>query len=120
MEYKNKKIIGLIEKIAVFNGKSTRKKEIVARIDTGATASAIDARLAAELQPGPIIKTKVVKSSLGTTLRPVIELKLELAGKTLTGQFTVADRSHLKYRVLIGQNLLKDNGFLIDPDKRDA
>jgi hypothetical protein len=29
----------------------------------------------------------------------------------------VADRSHLKYKILIGQNILK-KGFIIDPQKK--
>lgn len=89
----------------------------MARIDTGATKSSVDARLAAELALGPVIKTKLVKSAAGNKLRPVIKASIRISGKSLKSEFTIADRSHMKYRVLIGQNILK-KGFLIDPTKK--
>lgn len=116
VEYKNKTVVGLTERIIV-KGPGGTRKEVLARIDTGATKSSIDVRLAAELRLGPVLKTKLVKSASGTTLRPVIKATLDLANKTLTTDFTIADRSHMKYRVLIGQNILCNNGFIIDPAK---
>lgn len=109
-----KTIIGLTEPVTIC-GKDT-KKEITARIDTGATKSSIDLNLAAELHLGPIIKSKVVKSAHGNKLRPVIECEIELAKKKIKTEFTLAERSHMKYEVLIGQNVLKQH-FLIDPSK---
>jgi hypothetical protein len=114
MKYRNKIVIGLSEKVTVIGKK---RKSIVARIDTGATKSSIDARLAAELALGPVIKTKMVKSAAGNKLRPVIKAKIKMSGKTINSEFTIADRSHMKYRCLIGQNVLK-SGFLIDPSKK--
>lgn len=109
------KIIGLTEKVTLF-GKDGKKKRLVARIDTGATKSSMDARLAASLQLGPVIKTKLVKSAQGKSLRPVIEATIQVAGKKIKQEFTLADRLHMKYHMLIGQNILK-KGFLIDPRK---
>ncbi|MBN2141880.1 ATP-dependent zinc protease, partial [Candidatus Woesearchaeota archaeon] len=40
--------------------------------------------------------------------------KIVLGGKEIESKFTLADRSHMKYPVLIGQNILRKN-FLIDP-----
>jgi hypothetical protein len=114
-QFKGKTIIGLIEKIKIIHKKG--KKTLMAKIDTGATKSSMDSRLAAELQLGPVIKTKLVKSAHGNKLRPVIEAKIELAGKTIKSEFTLADRIHMKYHVLIGQNILK-HGYLIDPIKK--
>ena len=109
-----KVVIGLAEKVNVqhHNG----RKNVIAKIDTGATKSSIDTNLAAELKLGPVIKSKLVKSAHGSKLRPIIEATIELAGKKIKSEFTLADRAHMKYRVLIGQNILKD-GFLIDPTK---
>jgi len=109
-----KVVIGLAEKVSVkhHNG----RKSVVAKIDTGATKSSIDTNLAAELRLGPVIKSKLVKSAHGSKLRPIIEAEIELAGKKIRSEFTLADRAHMKYRILIGQNILKD-GFLIDPTK---
>ena len=79
-----------------------------------ASKSSIDVNLASQLRLGPIIKSKLVKSASGNKLRPVIESVVELAGKKMKEEFTLADRWHMKYRVLIGQNVLK-HGYLIDP-----
>lgn len=114
MGVKDKTIVGLTEKIRI-NNSVDQNGDIVARIDTGATNSSIDINLAGKLNLGPIIKTKMVKSTHGNRLRPVIEIEIEMAGKKIIGEFTLADRGHMKYPVLIGQNILK-NGFLIDPN----
>ncbi|MBS3114335.1 ATP-dependent zinc protease [Candidatus Woesearchaeota archaeon] len=109
-----KVVIGLAEKVNIQFDKG--KKNVIAKIDTGATKSSIDTNLAAELRLGPVIKSKLVKSAHGSKLRPIIEATIELAGKKIKSEFTLADRAHMKYRILIGQNILKD-GFLIDPTK---
>mgnify|MGYP001593868723 CR=1 FL=1 len=107
-------LIGLAERVSVYHHNG--KKNVAAKIDTGATKSSIDTNLAAELKLGPVIKSKLIKSAHGSKLRPIIEATIELAGKTIKSEFTLADRAHMKYRILIGQNILKD-GFLIDPTK---
>ena len=112
---KEKAIIGLTEKVKVFGDKG-KKKTITARIDTGATISSVDSELAAELHLGPVVRTKLVKSASGTKSRPVIKAKITLAKKQFVAEFTIADRKHMKYSMLIGQNILK-HGFLIDPSK---
>jgi len=107
-------VIGLAEKVKIFF--DSGQKNVIAKIDTGATKSSIDTNLAEELKLGPVIKSKLVKSAHGSKLRPIIEAKIELSGKRIKSEFTLADRAHMKYRILIGQNILKD-GFLIDPTK---
>jgi|SRR3989344_1316947 len=116
IKYKDKTIVGLTEKVVVYGPHG--KKTIMARIDTGATKSSIDVALAAELNLGPIVKTKVIQSASGATVRPIIKVKLELANKEFEKMFTLADRKMLKYRMLIGQNILLNSGFLIDPSKK--
>ena len=108
-------VLGLSESILVY-GKNNNKK-LRARIDTGATKSSIDTKIAAELGLGPILKTKIVKSASGTSLRPMVNVSVEIGGKQLTGYFTIADRKKMKYAALIGQNILKKGNFLIDPRK---
>ena len=109
----DKTVVGLVEKVKL-NGHV--EEEVCARIDTGATNSSIDLTLASKLKLGPIIQSKMVKSANGSKLRPVIESELEICGIKLKAKFTLADRSHMKYPVLVGQNILK-LGFLIDPNK---
>ena len=115
MKYKKiegKTVIGLVEPVTIFT-KAGVKKTIMAKIDTGASKSSVDVNLASQLKLGPIIKSKLVKSASGNKLRPVIESVIVLADKKMEEEFTLADRWHMKYRVLIGQNVLK-HGYLID------
>ena len=111
-----KTIIGLTEPITIFTRLGI-KKMIIAKIDTGASNSSIDTDLASQLKLGPVIKSKLIKSASGNRVRPVIELVIALADKKMKEEFTLADRWHMKYRVLIGQNVLK-YGYLIDPSKK--
>ena len=113
-KFKGKIIIGLSQKITIFGKKS---KTLVAKVDTGATKSSIDSKLASKLQLGPVIRTKLVKSAQGREIRPVILAEIKMCGKKMESEFTLADRTHLKYAVLIGQNILK-KGFIIDPSKK--
>lgn len=110
-----KVVIGLVEKITIKgNGK---KETLLAKIDTGATRSSIDVSLAKKLKLGPVIRSKIVKSAHGSKLRPIVEVNVTIAKKKMRTEFTLADRSHMKYGVLIGLNILK-NGFIIDPLKK--
>jgi len=115
-QVKGKTIIGLTEKVGLFssNGKLIM---VPAKIDTGATRSSIDIKLASKLNLGPVIKSKMVKSAYGNKLRPVIEAEITLANKTIKSEFTLADRTHMKFDVLIGVNTLK-NDYLVDPSKK--
>ena len=108
-------IVKLIESVKLLSVDGY--KDIDAKVDTGATKSSIDTKLATKLKLGPITRTKVVKSAQGNQLRPIIEAEILLAGKKLKAEFTLADRDHMKYKVLIGVNVLK-NGFLVDPSKK--
>ncbi|MBD3164607.1 hypothetical protein GF323_05365 [Candidatus Woesearchaeota archaeon] len=111
---KDKNIIGLTEYITICGKK--KQKKIKARIDTGATKSSIDLNLASKLHLGPIIRSRMVKSAHGNKIRPVIECEIKISMKRLKAEFTLAERTHMKYEALIGQNILK-KGFLIDPSK---
>ena len=112
---RKKTVIGLTEKAELIGPKKT--KILVARIDTGATLGSIDKKLAKELKLGPVLRTKLVKSSHGQSYRPVIKASIRIGGRRIRARFTLANRSFLKYKVLIGQNILKKR-FVIDPDKK--
>lgn len=119
MKYKKiegKTVIGLVEPITIYT-KDGVKKTIMAKIDTGASKSSVDINLASQLKLGPIVKSKLVKSASGNKVRPVIESTISLAGKKMEEEFTLADRWHMKYRVLIGQNVLRHN-YLIDASRK--
>tara|TARA_Y100000310_G_scaffold231819_1_gene234517 strand:- start:169 stop:531 length:363 start_codon:yes stop_codon:yes gene_type:complete len=109
-------LVGLVENVVIVGSDEVSQK-VEAKVDTGATRSSIDLKLASKLNLGPVIKSKMVKSAHGNKLRPVIEAEIVLAGKKIKSEFTLADRTHMKYSVLIGVNTLK-HGFLVDPTKK--
>ena len=109
-----KTVIGLTTRVVIFGRKG--KKEITARVDTGATKSSMDKSLAKELDIGPELKHARIKSAHGIRYRPVVLTDVAIAGEIMNAEFTVAEREHMKYKVLIGRNILK-KGFLIDPSK---
>jgi hypothetical protein len=114
MELKKNNIIGLTEKVIII-GKRGNSKTIVARIDTGAVISSLDVNLAKELDLGPILKTKKVKSANGVTERPIVKCWFSIKNNKYLTPVTLADRKNLKYKALIGQNLLKKTKLYINP-----
>lgn len=110
-DLKNKIVIGSVEQVTVIG---PHEKQIYeGRVDTGATSSSIDAKIVADLKLGPVVSVKKVRNAHGDSLRPVIEAVIILKNKEIKVKFTVADRSKMEYKVLIGRNILK-NDFLID------
>jgi len=110
-------VVGLTEDVIVY-GEKGKSRKIIARVDSGATKSSIDVRLAAELRLGPIINTMTVRSTHGNTLRPVVKTKIKIAGKNIESEVSLADRTYMKYRLLVGQNILKKGRLIIDPNKK--
>lgn len=114
------KTIKTLEKIKVYyyNSKK-RKKEISARIDTGAFRSSIDRQLADDL--GLLKEENILwkdryqyRSATGLQDRPVIGLKFSIAGKKINSSASVTDRSKLTTKLLVGRNDL--GGFLVNPE----
>lgn len=90
------------------------KIEVIAKIDTGAWRSSIDKEFAEKnglLQKDNILWTRVVKSSLGSEERPVINLSFFLAGRKIDTIASVANRKGLKKIFIIGRRDLQ--GFLV-------
>ncbi len=109
--------LGLVEKITLL-GPEGKEEKVTARIDTGATSSSLDHQLGTRLGLGPILRTKLVKSASGTKHRPIVKARVKMDGLVLEEDFTLADRSHMTYPVLIGQNILTKGNFFIDPNKK--
>jgi len=110
-----KKIIGTKEKVLV-KGKAKQRK-VWARIDTGATLSSIDKALAKKLDLGPVLLHKIIKQAHGKSKRPVVAASIEVAGKKIKARFTLADRKHMKFDIIIGRRTLKQLKVLVDPTK---
>ncbi len=113
----NRPTLGLMEPVTVFGNNGTEEK-VLARIDSGATSSSIDINVAAKLELGPITRSKVVKSASGIGKRPIVQAKIKIGDIVIEDEFSLADRSHMTYPLLIGQNVLKEGKFLIDPLKK--
>ncbi len=104
--------------------------KFLARIDTGATSTSLDARKLKikddfaefKMRNGKKVKLQVleyryIRTSVGRELRPVVLLDLCLGSLHLLTQVTLTDRSHLKYALLIGRRVLKGN-FVVDVSQR--
>lgn len=132
-----KQVVGELEKVhlspldLIFN----------ARVDTGATTSSLDARNiqrferdgrrwvrfdTANPETGeeltferPIVRRVRVSQAISDDFerRPVIELHFTLGGISHTAEFTLSDRSHLDFPVLIGRNILRDQ-MIVDVSKQ--
>ena len=110
-------ILGVTERVIVI-GNNGLEEEVTARIDTGATSSSIDINLALKLSLGPVTRLKMVKSASAVGRRQLIRAKVKINGELMEEEFTLADRAHMTYPLLIGQNILKKGNFLIDPHKK--
>jgi hypothetical protein len=97
--------------------RSTREggdtREVLAKIDTGAGYSSIDADLAEDLgidldDPEEEVE---IESASGEEKRPLLSARIRIAGRTLDTRVTVTDRRELSKDVLIGSRDL--DGFLI-------
>ena len=112
-KFEDRAIVGFTEPVQIIN--NSRKKQLRARIDTGATKSSIDSSVVNELKIGPVIGKKTIRNAHGRVRREVVEVTIQIAGKLIKEKFTVADRTHMTYPVLVGRNILR-KGFLIDPN----
>ncbi len=110
-----KKIIGLIEPIKIM-GKNVVKT--TALFDTGAKLTSIDNKIAAEAQVGPVLRTQKVKAPITKEAeqRPVVKVRIEINGREYEAEANLNDRSHMKYPVIIGRNIIHEN-FIIDVSK---
>ena len=100
-------VIGYIEEVVV---SGTRGSEhVLAKSDTGATRTSIDAQLAAEIGTGPIkdivrVRSGSVKSGKA---RPVVDVVVGVGGTQHTVTASVEDRGHMDYPLLLGRDILE-------------
>jgi RimK family alpha-L-glutamate ligase len=109
-------VVGYIEEVVVMGTRGQRS--VMAKSDTGATRTSIDARLAADIGTGPIkdivrIKSGSVKSGRS---RPVVDLVIGVGGTQHTVTASIEDRSHMDYPLLLGRDVLKH--YHVDVQRR--
>jgi len=102
--------IGLIEEVILEDGKT-----YLAKIDTGADSSSVDKSVAESLGDKPIIAHKYIRSALGRDKRPIISVDISIRDLKCTEEFTISDRKNLKYKILIGKDIMRKERFLVDP-----
>ncbi|ABM63036.1 ATP-dependent zinc protease [Halorhodospira halophila] len=101
-----------------------------ARIDTGASTSSVDAREIEEFERDgdpwvrfemihpegdgriaierPKVRSASIVQASGEESRPVVELHVTIGEFSEVAEFTLTDRSHLTFPVLIGRDVLRD------------
>ncbi len=112
---KNRPILGLHEYVEFITDHKTEK--FLAKIDTGAARSSVDYDIVEKLKLGPHFKKVKVKSALGHQERPVIKARIKIKGIIVDTTFSISRRHHLKRKVLIGVNTLKEINALVDSTK---
>jgi hypothetical protein len=86
----------------------------LAKIDTGAVLSSIDKSIVNNLKIRKAKGKVKIKQAGKVSLREVCKLKIKIKDKVFYSWFTISDRKNMKEKILIGQNILKNN-FLIRP-----
>ncbi len=109
-----KQTIGLTEKVVV-RGKD-KGFRVRARIDTGARYNSINEALAEKLGMIPHHQEFHIRAASGIQKRRSAHATLIIHKRKIRALFTIADRRHMRYQVLIGTRTLKGR-FVIDPAK---
>jgi len=110
------KVLNPVEKLTVYSYDQKKKMSLDARVDTGAKRSSIDRVLAQGL--GLLAENNILwkdryqyRSATGLQTRPVVSVKIVLAGKKFRTSASVADRKKMKHKFLLGRNDL--TGFYV-------
>jgi hypothetical protein len=110
-------ILGKEELVELSARESGETREVLAKIDTGAGYSSIVEDLAEDLSivlDDPEDEVEI-ESANGEEKRPLVMVRIRIAGRLLDTRVTVTDRSELSKDVLIGSRDL--DGFLIKPNE---
>ncbi|GGB59486.1 MULTISPECIES: ATP-dependent zinc protease family protein [Henriciella] len=134
----DKHVLGWLEHVRI----ADLDIELDAKLDTGATTSSIHAEIMSKPKRKDfedetisrdivfkvinedgderIIETKVIRwaaiktKKAGVIYRPVVDLEFCLGGRLIEDEVTLADRAHFNYETLIGRNMLKKAGIIVD------
>ncbi len=124
----DKKVVGAKERVLL----TDLGIVLQSRVDTGATTSSMDAReieiferngeewvrfkihdpdldQLVELERPRSRKVRIIQaSSEDVEKRPVVEMRITMGSLTQMAEFTLSDRSHMEFPLLIGRNVLRD------------
>jgi hypothetical protein len=113
-----KKVVRLVQRVTVAGPGG--EESVRAKIDTGADRTTVDKGLAARLKPIPTgTKVTIKASAAGSRVeRTLVDANVTLAGKTFKLRVGVADKSQMRYSVIVGRDILRSGDFLIDPSRK--
>src|SRR6266704_1838093 len=109
--------IGVVEEVTILGSKGDIR--VLARIDTGAVRTSLDTDLAARAGLGPVFDRVRVRAAAAEALeeRDVADAKVVIAGREFEVAVAITDRKDMRYHMIVGMDVLRDAGFLVDPSK---
>jgi hypothetical protein len=111
-----RKTVGGIEEVEVI-GHNGKREIIKAKIDTGADGSSIDRVLAEELgliEPDNILYYDYFRNALGRKKREIVGVTFVMAGRKMRTQISIADRSRLRTKMIVGRRDLKQFAVVVE------
>ncbi len=111
-----RKTVTSFEEVEV-SGHNGKKMTIKAKIDTGADGSSLDRELAEELgllEPDNILYYDYFRNANGRRKREIVGVTFVMAGRKLKTQVSIADRSRLTAKMLIGKRDLKQFAVVVE------
>ena len=113
-----KKVVRLVARVTVAGPGG--EESVRAKVDTGADRTTVDRELADKLKLDPTGSKVLVKSLGGSQVmeRPLVKASITLKGRTFRLWVGVADRSQMRYRIIIGRDILRSGYYLIDPSRK--
>ena len=109
--------IGVVEEVVIRGSKGDIR--VLARIDTGAARTSLDTDLALRAGLGPVFDRVRVRAAAADEPeeRDVVDAKILIAGREFDVAVAVTDRKDMRYHMIVGMDILREAGFLVDPSK---
>ena len=119
-EVKVRPTIGVVEPVLVRGPRGSLP--VRAKVDTGAERTTLDTRLARRLGLGPVVGHVRIRSAAADVpeLRDIVRASIVIAGRAFRVHLAITDRRDMRYRMIVGMDVLRRGRFLVDPRKRAA
>ena len=110
--------IGVVETVRVRGPQGSLR--LRARIDTGASRTSLDTGLARKIGLGPVVGHVRIRSAAADVpeVRDVVPATIVIAGRAFRVKVAVTDRQDMRFRIIVGMDVLRRAGFLVDPRRR--
>lgn len=113
----SKTVIGVVCPVVITG--SHREETVQAKIDTGASRTSVDTKLAAQVGLGPVTDIVTIRAASANHMevRPLVQARIRLADESFELPVNITDRKDMKYPVIIGMDILSRGKFLIDASR---